>query len=80
MINNTFYIVFRKSNHKDVVPNPNQDRYGWEFADNIERMDWKTAKADMEEYRKAMPQFHVCIRAISTDPSRGEDKLRPQEA
>lgn len=64
MINNTFFIVFRTANHKDVVPNPNQDRYGWELVDNIERTDYKTAKAEMDEYQKAMPQFCVRLRAV----------------
>lgn len=66
MINNTFFIVFRTPNHQDVVANPNQDRYGWELVDNIERLDYNTAKAEMAEYQKAMPQFAVRLRAVPT--------------
>ena len=65
MINNTFFIVCRE---KDVnSPNhklDGRDRWGWEFADLIERTDYETAKRDMNEYRLAMPNHLVLIRPI----------------
>ena len=66
MINNTFFIVFRQANYKNIIPNPNQDRHGWEFVDNIEYFDYNEAKRIREEYALAFPQFAVHLRAIPT--------------
>lgn len=63
MLNNTFRIVFREGDWRNIRPNPNQDRYGWEHADDIEYTDYQEAKAMMQEYRNAMPNFIVLIRA-----------------
>jgi hypothetical protein len=66
MINNTFYIVFRRGDHRDVIKNDNQDRWGWEFVDNIEYFDYNEAKRIREEYAKAFPRFAVRLRAVPT--------------
>lgn len=75
MINNTFFIVFRQASPKDVIPNPNQDRWGWEFADLIERTDYKQALVDMKEYQAAMPNYCVRLRPVRI----GETYGRPCE-
>jgi hypothetical protein len=82
VINNTFFIVCREADMKS--PNhghPNRDRWGWEFADNIERMDWQTAKKDLQEYQAAMPNHIVRIRCVPIDKNRHDysPDLRPQE-
>jgi hypothetical protein len=64
MINNTFYIVFREPNPNNIIPNPSQDQWGWELADNIEITEYKDAQKMREEYQKAMPKMAVRIRAI----------------
>ena len=75
MINNTFFIVCREMDIRD--PNhghPNRDRWGWEFADLIERTDWKTAEKELREYQAAMPRHVVRIRAVRI----GETQGRPE--
>jgi hypothetical protein len=64
MKNNTFFIVFREPDHRNIIKNDEQDAYGWEFADNIEIFDYQEAKRVREEYQKAMPNFVVNIRAV----------------
>lgn len=68
MINNTFFIVFRRGDHRDVIKNPNQDAWGWEFVDGIEYSDYQTAKKMREEYAAAFPKHAVRMRAIPTKP------------
>ena len=67
MKNNTFFIVFRKGDPREIVPNPNQDRWGWEFVDNIEYFTYDEAELMREEYAAAFPQFAVRLRAIPTE-------------
>jgi len=43
MNNHTFFIVFREGSSRNTIPNANQDRYGWELADDIEIFDYKEA-------------------------------------
>jgi hypothetical protein len=64
MINNTFFIVFRTPSPNDVIPNSNQDRWGWEYADGIEIFCYKEAQKMREEYQAIMPNFAVRIRAV----------------
>lgn len=66
MKNNTFFIVFREPDHRNVIPNPNQDRWGWEFADKIEYTDYKEAQRVREEYAATMKNFVVRIRCVPT--------------
>lgn len=66
MKNNTFYIVFRKGDHREVIPNDSQDRWGWEFADGVEIFDYKEAQRLREEYQSAMTGFCVHIRCVPT--------------
>jgi len=71
VINNTFFIVCREKDIRN--PNhehPNRDRWGWEFADDIERLDYKEALKDLREYQAAMPSHVVRIRAVPTDKNR----------
>lgn len=64
MINNTFFIVVREVDLKPFEERPNRDRWGWEYADNIEMTDYSEAKRMREEYALAMPKHIVRIRAI----------------
>lgn len=68
MINNTFFIVFRSADHRNVIKNDSQNQWGWEFVDNIEYVDYAEAKRVREEYQAAFPQFVVHIRAVPTKP------------
>ena len=81
MINNTFFIVVRETDMKPFEKLPNRDRWGWEFADNIERFDYATAKRDREEYQSAMPSHVVRIRAVPIDKGRHDysPDLKPTE-
>lgn len=84
MINNTFFIVVREKRlegFKDVREvSYSVDQWGWEFADNIERLDYLTAKKDREEYQVAMPSHVVRIRAVPTDKNRYDynENLKPK--
>ncbi|HBI01744.1 MAG TPA: hypothetical protein DDY18_09010 [Flavobacterium sp.] len=74
MINNTFFIVCREKDMNSPNHNlPGRDRWGWEFVDLVERMDWKTAEKELREYQAAMPHHHVRIRACRI----GENYGRP---
>lgn len=68
MKNNTFFMVFRTNDHRDVIKNDSQDAWGWEFVDNIEYFDYNEAKRVREEYQKAFPQFVVRMRCVPTEP------------
>jgi len=82
MNNNTFYLVFREPDHRNVKKNPNQDPWGWEFVDGIEIFSYKEVKVLLEEYSLAFPKFVVRIRAVPTKPGlyTEEDikKMKPQ--
>lgn len=67
MINNTFFIVVREMDFPAFEQRPGRDRWGWEYADNIEMTDYKEAQRMREEYQAAMPKHVVRIRAISYD-------------
>ena len=75
MINNTFFIVCREADMKAFEQRPGRDRWGWEFADLIERTDYETAKKEMLEYQAAMPNHIVRIRPIRF----GETYGRPDQ-
>lgn len=64
MKNNTFFIVFRQSDYKNIIANENQDRFGWELADGIEIFNYDEAKKMMQEYQAVMKDFVVRIRCI----------------
>jgi hypothetical protein len=66
MINNTFFIVFRVPDHRNIVKNTNQDEWGWEFVDSVEYSDYNEAKRIREEYQAAFPKHVVRMRAIPT--------------
>lgn len=71
MKNNTFFIVCREQGEGfEQAQRPNRDRWGWEFADDIERTDYAEAIKDLREYQAAMPNHVVRLRCIPTDKTR----------
>jgi len=81
MKDNSFFIVVRESEMTYKSDRPFRDRWGWEFADNIERFSYEEAKRDREEYQAAMPNHIVRIRCVPLDKNRHDwsPGLRPEE-
>lgn len=56
MKRNIYSLIFRENDYKNIIKNPNQNSFGWEYIDNITYLNYQEALLMKKEYEGGFPK------------------------